>query len=396
MKAEIILWTNDKETAKGFPVIFYYFHNKIRRKIGLGYYFKMDDWNFEKQMPYPSAADFDLVYPKLLNLNQNIKKLIYEGETDLKVYLAAFKPKAIVITNFYDFADKLIQLMQERGKASNADVYQTTINQFKKVFTEIDFKEIDYNSLVAFKNHKLKYGAKNSTIHAYLRTLRAIYNEAVLTGNTIDATPFKNVFKDIAVRKNRTKKKYLTIESIARLEKVECDVITKHADYCRDLFLLQFYFGGQDLIDIYNLKKEQVQDGRIYFERAKLGERGYVFDLVISEKAQLIFDKYANDSPFMLLGRKDYAGYETFRRRYQKYLVDLQSDLGIKVEPMNSNLGIKVARYTFANRGKMIQVDEDLLRELMGHERNDVDTIYKEKHPQKMRDKAHLRIISTN
>ena len=153
--------------------------------------------------------------------------------------------------------------------------------------------------------------------------------------------------------------------------------------------------GCNSVIDIYNLKKDQLKNGRVYFTRKKLGERGYEFDLAIIDKAQLILNKYKNETNFVLPGRKDYAGYETFRRRYQKNLNELKLKANLKVKPKDDNLGIKVARYTFANCGKLLGIDEDMLRELMGHERNEIDTIYKDKHPQKKRDKAHLKIVST-
>jgi hypothetical protein len=36
------------------------------------------------------------------------------------------------------------------------------------------------------------------------------------------------------------------------------------------------------------------------------------------------------------------------------------------------------------------------MRELMGHERDDIDTIYKDKYPEAIRDQAHYKIISLN
>ena len=53
-------------------------------------------------------------------------------------------------------------------------------------------------------------------------------------------------------------------------------------------------------------------------------------------------------------------------------------------------------RHTFATLGKFERIEEDLLRELMGHERNDVDMIYKDKYPEAERDAAQLKIINLN
>ena len=162
----------------------------------------------------------------------------------------------------------------------------------------------------------------------------------------------------------------------------------------RDLFLLQFYFGGQDLIDIYYLKTKNIHNKRVFFQRAKIADRGYEFDLSIIDKAQKIINKY-NADPYLFPGRKDYTGYLTFRNRYGRYLIKIQTQLGIDVLPKGGNLGIKVARHTFAMRGKLLFVDPDLLRELMGHERDDVDNYYKDRYPEKVRDQAQKQIINS-
>jgi integrase len=395
MKATIQLNTN-KKTKEGHPVIFYYINNGIRKRINLGFYFDEMEWNFDKQLPFPSAKNYSFIYPKLVNYNYLIKQLLYNGETDLKKYTAIFKKEQVKTADFYAYAAELISALERKHKFANAKYYTGVIAQFKKVHPVMSFADLNYTALRDFKIHKLSIPTTNSTVHAYLRTLRAIYNEAVLNEVIEDLKPFKNIFKDIAVRKNRTKKKYLSIESVRRLELPVPFKLSETMIFMRDLFLLQFYFGGQDLIDIYHLQEKQLKNGRVYFTREKLGERGYEFDLAITDKAAEILKKYKGADGYLLPGRKDFKGYMTFRRRYQRYLVDLQTILNIDVLPLNTNLGVKVARYTFANRGKKLGINEDLLRELMGHERTDVDTIYKDKHPQEARDLAHLKIITTS
>jgi hypothetical protein len=71
----------------------------------------------------------------------------------------------------------------------------------------------------------------------------------------------------------------------------------------------------------------------------------------------------------------------------------VQSQEKIEVLPVGGFIRIKVARHTFATIGKQLVVETDLLRELMGHERKDVDTIYKDKYPENVRDLAHEKII---
>jgi integrase len=51
-------------------------------------------------------------------------------------------------------------------------------------------------------------------------------------------------------------------------------------------------------------------------------------------------------------------------------------------------------RHTFATLAKFKHYDQDLIRELMGHERNDIDTIYKDKYPEVERDAMQEDVTS--
>jgi len=68
--------------------------------------------------------------------------------------------------------------------------------------------------------------------------------------------------------------------------------------------------------------------------------------------------------------------------------------LQIDVLPVKAPFISKSVRYRFATIAKFKMIDVDIIRELMGHERNDIDTIYKNLYPEEVRDAAHFKIIS--
>ena len=149
-----------------------------------------------------------------------------------------------------------------------------------------------------------------------------------------------------------------------------------------------------DKEQIFNFKKTDISKGGFFFIRSYLGAKGYEFDLKLPDRAKKIVSKYNNSTEYVFSHNKDYKYYDQFRRRVRRNLVKLQQLLFIDIEPKGGNLGIKVARHTFANRGKRLYIEEDLLRELMGHERADIDNYYKDKYPEEVRDTAQLQIIS--
>ena len=162
-----------------------------------------------------------------------------------------------------------------------------------------------------------------------------------------------------------------------------------------DFSLLQFYLCGVDLVDLYMLKVENlVNENRVIFTRRKLGDKAYEFDMLLPEKAKAVIKKYqASEGEYVFPWRKDHMGYKTFRNNHNRNLKIVQKRLKIDLLPKNDNLTTKVMRHTFATLGKFARIEEDLLRELMGHERNDIDTVYKDKYPESERDAAQIKII---
>ena len=391
----LLLKDKTKLTKKGFPVVVIYRSEYKQKRINLKLYSSADHWNFLRQEPSPAHPDYLNIMQKVVD----VKRKMFELEQFLISDFNKIKTELLrlVDTNFkkkqedfYAFADELIQEMRSQGRYSNAIVYNTVKVQLKKYRDEVAFDDIDYNFLIGFVNQKKIQGLRPSSIHNYLRTLRAIYNQAVLRKGIKDTKPFKGVFNGLRVRSHSTNKKYLLSEDIRILEKAE---LKGFKDFVRDLFLLQFYLGGQDLKDIYFMRYDSMSSDRIYFKRSKVSN-GYTFDLAITDKVRDILIKHRQNSEYILPYRKDEDGYKTFRRRYGRYLIAIQKELGLTVKPLGGNLGIKVARHTFANIGKRKGIEEDMLRELMGHERDDVDNYYKDRYPEQLRDKAQLKIIN--
>jgi integrase len=106
-----------------------------------------------------------------------------------------------------------------------------------------------------------------------------------------------------------------------------------------------------------------------------------------------ILAKYTGEGDWLFPYKKDNDSYITFRGVYQRALIYIQEKQEIEVLPDGGNIAVKVARHTFANLAKTMNIDTDIIRELMGHERDDVDNYYKDKYPEAIRDKALFDII---
>ena len=395
LRFRIILDTREKEKRKqGFPVVVDLRLRGKRKRFGLKeMYFEISEWNTELQLPIANKNAMLHILKKTQQL-ENFHDKISNGESialdDIKNSLLGIEKK-IPDNDFYAFADQIIKEKELKKEGSSTGT-QTSINNFLIYRDKLLFSEIDYNLLTGFRDWRLSLGNEKNTVHTYLRKIKFVYNEAVRKGLVEDKKPFGGVFKGIYVKPNRTKKRYLDKKTIYKLENLEG--LTYSYQRTIHIWLLLFYFGGQSLIDVYYLKNKNVVNGRVFFKRSKLDDTGFEFDLKIFPKAQKIINLYKTDGEYLFGNwRKDHTGYKTFRRNFNRSLLKLQKQFKIPVLPKEGNLSIAVARHTFGTNGKFLFTDPDLLRELMGHERDGVDTIYKDRYPQKDRDAAHKKII---
>jgi len=401
MVIEIKLFKTKNETAEGFPLVVQISHQNKRKTKTIAFckenHFIKDGKTISEKHP-----DYDILAPILMEIKIRARKLILNGYNDVeKAYQDLFAVDFSQI-GFIDFAEKLIAEMktvaEKVGKydlkaknklLGNVRCYENVIGQFSSFGKNVTLQNLDYSILMAFKNYNTGIGNSKATVHLYLRTLRAIYNKGILMHKFVDQKPFAGVFDGLKTRSYDSKKKYLDRDGLVKLEKL--DLKTAKQKYV-DLFLLQFYFGGCDLKDLYYLKKRQIRKGRIVFERTKTNT-GTRIDLKVHPKAQLILDKYPGEGDWLFPWKKENESYITFRGNYQRDIILVQTAEKIEILPDGGNLAIKVARHTFANLAKTLNIDTDVIRELMGHERDDVDNYYKDKYPEAIRDKALFDII---
>lgn len=415
MKVSITLIKSDPYNQDGYPISLRVAHGskKPQKTIGRAWPEHFDD---KMQMITDEHPDYDVLAPKIMNYKLKARKLVISGEiTDPQALLAELEKTPSSSITLKQFADawiaeknELRDMHEKKGEVkerNNIDGYvrsvRNAMEQFQLSCPDIRIDALDYDALKKFKKARQLAGNTANTVHLYLRTIRQMYNKACLEHKIENKQPFKGIFSGLAIRSSQGRKKYLDIEAVRVLESL---VLTGERERSRDLWLLQFYFGGCDLIDIYFLKKVQVRKGRVRFERGKV-HTGRIIDLKVHPKAAAIMEKYPGEGEWQFPWRKDAEGYDTFRNNHGKMLKQIQKEqnaaadaekkkeLRVDVLPEGGNLAIKVARHTFGNAGKRHFVDDDLLRELMGHERNDVDNWYKDKYPEKVRDEALFKII---
>lgn len=402
MKIDFKLLANGKEYADGFPMVFSFSHQGKRKQKIIGFS-KKEHFIEDHKTISAKHPDFNVLFPIINDYKILARKIVLSGVDDVdKAFKMLFEMNQKE-TSFVEFCKGLFIEMKEQIKtherhknigqrnkvAGNLKVYENILNQFIGFVGDLPASEISTSLLLTFKNYMLKKGNSKSTIYSYLAILKSLYNQACVKYDFENTKPFVGLFNGLKIKSYNSKKKNISKADVVLMENWVGPKLKTEAVH---FWLLEFYFAGADLIDLYYLKDVQIIKNRVYFERGKTST-GKLIDLAIHEKAAAILKIYKNNSEYVFPFRKDIKGYETFRSRYAKNLKKVQEELGINVMPVGGNLSGKVARHTFATIGKNLLIDPDLLRELMGHERDDVDNYYKDKFPQAIRDKALFEII---
>ena len=302
MKIEISLRTREVKTDLGYPLAVVVSHQGKRKRKILGYcqehHFLASEKTISSKHP-----DYDVFAPMLMNLKIKARKIIMQRLDDTeKAYDELFAVDFSQIS-FMDYGNSLVAEMEKMAatmaqfdiKAANkikgnVKCYRNVLAQFENFGKTVTLQNLDFEILQHFKNYNLSIGNSKPTISMYLRTLRAVYNKGVLMHRLSDQKPFAKIFDGLKTRAYDSRKKHLDREAIFELETTLLFKDTVKQKYL-DLFLLQFYFGGCDLIDLYYLKDRQLRKGRIVFERTKTNT-GNRIDLKVHPKAQLIIDRY--------------------------------------------------------------------------------------------------------
>lgn len=357
---------------KGHPLILYiYVSAKDKLKRYSGFFATPELWDFVKEEPKRTHPHYGGMMNYILEKRQKINDLINSrSKLTAEQIFEYLNGKD---DDFYTFWEERISEVENK---STKEAYQNSLNEFRKYRKSVSFSEIDYNFLNGFKRLK-KNTCNNNGINTYLKNIRAVYNEGIRRGRYVPDT-FVSPFAKIMEKKEPTKDKFLSLEEIRLIFRKEEK--TKYDYY----FLLMFLLGGIDFIDLANLKKLHIKQGRVKFVRFK-GGTNEIIDNFIFQETQDILDKFEEKEYLTDIYKFSFKTYrENFTKRYRKQL----EEIGV-----TSYFSSKSARYTFINIGKELLLNRDVIMELTGHSRGDVHSIYEGKFPNHIKDEIHRKII---
>ena len=363
-----------KKRKRGFPIVINFAHKgkTVQRVTGL--YSEKKHWRSGATRSHPQ---YDFIKRKL----EDFRGRMFKAEGSF-----TYIPDAIGYVfnenreNFYNSALNECKAWTGRTKEG----YLTALTSFNQYFPDIDFNSVsprvvrDYMAILKNK------GFTSSTIHTYLRKLDTLWKRTEKPDNP---------FKGIRPRLEDTKDKFLSDLDVCKIRDTRTIVLPhsrKHSinllNRNRYYWLLMFYLGGIDMFDLKKMRYDKhVVNGRIEFKRGKGNSGVFCSNKIFPEALEIL--KRFDCKPYLVpvFEQKNYTSFvSNFNNRFPPSVVDLE----LSRRPLT-----KSARYTFINRGKMLMIDERVVRQLVGHSENSVHSIYSGRYSYDVTDKAHEEII---
>lgn len=277
---------------------------------------------------------------------------------------------------------------------STKNIYQTAVNWVLRYNQNIRVQDISPNEITSFiKNtHKAETGIEISenSIRIYLRSLRAIYGQAIRDGITKEPNPFAHIKGQPLSSIVREKG---ALNDVELSEFLNYEPRNQSETFGKDMFTLSLLLCGANLGDILSLKNSNIVGDEIQFVRRKTRKSNLIVSVPLTDAANEILCKYGRiDSnspdeyilPFLSQSKTDNA--------IQNKIHDIIKRANKGIRNICENIGIRHittynARHTYAVRAQDNNMSSEQIQKFLGHANSRTTQIYLGSITQKVKDK---------
>lgn len=386
-----------KEGTLYFQVI----HNRVVKQIKTSYHIFESEWDEH----CGDIAQFPNLPPNRHDIIKSIKEKIawekkrlyriieqlgnkgqpFSSDDIVQEYYALSSDKSTV----FEYIKVQIKRLKNAGKDRTSETYRQMLLSFMKFRNKEDlhFDMIDENLICQYENYMRMANLCRNTTSFYLRVLRSVYNRAVKDGLTKQTTPFKRVYTGV----DKTPKRAISLKEIKRIKDLDLSS-TPTLDFARDMFLFSFYMRGMSFIDIAYLKKKDLSNGFVVYNRRKTGQQ-----MVVKWEKPMddIVMKHPNLQSVFLLPiiiredgteRKQYLNRMLLINKYLKRIAELAK--------INIPLTMYVARHSWASIAQAKNIPMKAISLGMGHDNEETTRIYLSSIQTNVIDNANYKILN--
>lgn len=304
--------------------------------------------------------DAVLINKKLRTLLDEYQEAIDRINTDafsctqIREYLSRYKSAGTTVSERWQ---EYIDDLREEGREGTAGLHERSKKYFEKKFSDaVQFETLSPNTIIDFEKFlRTKKGLGDTTVSMHMKRFKAVINAAKkenIVRYEIDPFAFYNM-PESSVRELD-----ITIEEFNKIR--NCDVQEKPLRMARDIFMLSYYLGGINLIDLMKVdfrNIEVLEYIRTKTTHTKRGEKR--ISISIPDEAKPIIKRWIGKN-----GKLDFAynySYDNFRNYVTKQIQRLADHLGI-----NKRVVYYSARKSFVQHGYELNIPLELLEYCIG------------------------------
>lgn len=372
---KFVLYTNSPLKDGTCPVRLRTYFGR-ERYISLGISCKPEQWNRKTRQFNKKMDGYEAMNVLLRNRMNQAKKILAELGEDFtyEKFKQRFTGKYQVLS-VNEFLDQRIEELEKAKKIGNREKYVSLKNMLAKYgATSISFKDVDYNFLKGLETFILGMGSKPATVHFYMRTLRALFNEAIRRGFVEkERYPFSTQFNKDGYKfshmKSQHNPKPLTLPEMELLKAFPYQQ-HPHLQHSYDLFMFLVRARGINFVDACELTVDNIIGNRLNYVRQKTGK---LYSISISPEMREIIDRYKENYLFPIMKNapsKPSARYHHIRKAlkvFNEQLKEIAEVCGIR-----KKITSYTARYSYTNILVRNGVSVPQIQQALGH--SDIST----------------------
>ena len=387
----------EKEGTLYFQII----HERVVKQIGTSYRIFESEWDKQRN----DIAHLSLITPDRLNIIKSIREKLAWDKSRLNKIIQnlekngnCFSTDEIIHEYFVQSSDKTtvfeyIKIQMTRlkiaGKERTSETYKQMLFSFMKFRSgeDLSFDMVNEGLISQYESHMRISDLCRNTTSFYLRIFRSIYNRAVEDGLTEQSYPFKRVYTGV----DKTSKRAINLKEIKKIKDLDLSQMPA-LDFARDIFLFSFYMRGMSFVDIAYLKKKNLVNGFVVYNRRKTGQQ-----LVIKWEKSMddIIVRHPNEqSTFLLpiITRED----GTERKQYLNSMLLINKHLKkiVELAKINIPLTMYVARHSWASIAQSQNIPMRVISLGMGHDNEETTRIYLASIQTSVIDSANNKILN--
>lgn len=282
-------------------------------------------------------------------------------------------------TTFQTIAEIYTQKLISEDRKGYADILSRHCKKFS-AFLKGDFplSLITPDLIVSFRAElNKKESISETTVNRILAHVKVIVNYAIKKGFV---TYQRHPFDDCEISQAPRRENFLTLEDFKKIKDADFD--SRNEILARDMFMLSYYLGGINFID---LIKANLSGDRLVYIRTKVKRRNPVkVDVVICARAREIINRYIGKNGTLSLGYK-YSDQGNLLRYITRNIGGFKTKLGLSDKPTFYS-----ARKCFAQFAFTLGYNDAVIDYCLGHaEKKDTIHFYR-KADSSMADKVIL------